>query len=329
MDIKKLPKTEFASAVAQIAGEKHIEVQEILDSIEAGLISAYKRDQKEHGNIVSDDAVFEVVIAPESGSFAIFEITDKKRIDVTPPGFGRIAAVTAKNVIDQRIHEAEKDTIMAEYVHKIGTLVQGYILRNDPYRMTVGIGKTEGICPKDEQIRGESLQLGSKKQFLIKSIHTDADTGRKDIILSRSDSEFIKQLFVREVPEVGNRAVTIEAIARDAGSRAKVAVSSSQAGVDPVGSCIGQKGIRIQAILNELPQSEKVDVISFAKEKKQFVQNALSPAQNVKVLSIVNGLAVAQVPESDLALAIGSGGENVRLAGILTGLEIKVQGTKI
>jgi N utilization substance protein A len=195
--------------------------------------------------------------------------------------------------------------------------------------MTVGIGKTEGICPKDEQIRGESLQLGSKKQFLIKSIHTDAETGRKDIILSRSDSEFIKQLFVREVPEVGNRAVTIEAIARDAGSRAKVAVSSTQAGVDPVGSCIGQKGIRIQAILNELPQSEKVDVISFAKEKKQFVQNALSPAQNVKVLSIVNGLAVAQVPESDLALAIGSGGENVRLAGILTGLEIKVQGTKI
>jgi len=121
MDIKKLPKTEFASAVAQIAGEKNIPVQEILDSIEAGLISAHKRDQKEHGIIVTDDAVFEVELAPESGSFAIFEITDKKRIDVTPPGFGRIAAVTAKNVIDQRIQEAEKDTIMAEYVHKIGS----------------------------------------------------------------------------------------------------------------------------------------------------------------------------------------------------------------
>ncbi len=329
MDIKKLPKTEFASAVAQIAGEKHIEVQEILDSIEAGLISAYKRDQKEHGTIVPDDTVFEVEIAPESGSFAIFEIDGKTRKNVTPPGFGRIAAVTAKNVIDQRIHEAEKDTILAEYVHKIGTLVQGYILRADPYSLTVGIGKTEGICPKDEQIRGESLQLGSKKQFLIKSIHTDIETGRKDIILSRSDSEFIKQLFIREVPEVGNRAVTVEKIAREAGSRAKVAVSSTQAGVDPVGSCIGQKGIRIQAILNELPASEKVDVISYSKDKKQFVGNALSPAQNVKVLSITNGLAVVEVPESDLALAIGSGGENVRLAGLLTELEIKVQGAKL
>jgi N utilization substance protein A len=329
MDIKKLPKTEFASAVAQIAGEKNISVQEILDSIEAGLISAYKRDQKEHGIIIADEAIFEVELVPESGSFAIFEVDGKTRKNVTPPGFGRIAAVTAKNVIDQRIHEAEKDTIMAEYIHKIGSLVQGYILRSDPYKMTVGIGKTEGICPKDEQIRGEILPLGSKKQFLIKSIHTDEQTGRKDIILSRSDPEFIKQLFIREVPEVGNRAVSIENIARDAGSRAKVAVSSTQAGVDPVGSCIGQKGIRIQAILNELPQSEKVDVISYSKDKKQFIANALSPAQNVKVLSIANGLAVVSVPESDLALAIGSGGENVRLAGILTGLEIKVQGTKL
>jgi N utilization substance protein A len=327
MDIKRLPKTEFAAAVAQIAGERNIDVQLILDSIELGLISAYKRDQKEHGVIIPDEDVFEVEITPASGSFSIFKTEDKKRTDVTPPGFGRIAAMTAKQVIDQKIREAERDTVVDEYRHKIGSLVSGVILHIDPYKLTVGIGKTEGICPKDEQIRNENLNLGAKKLFLLKSIEQD-DTGRKDIVLSRRDPEFIKELFAREVPEVGNRTVVIEKIARSSGERTKIAVSSSQPGVDPVGSCIGQKGSRIQAVLGELPAEEKVDVISFSKNLNQFVANALSPAESVKVLSIKDGYATVEVPESQLALAIGSGGENVRLAGILVGLEIKVQGIK-
>lgn len=328
MDIKRLPKTEFAAAVAQIAGERNIDPQEIIDAIEQGLISAYKRDQKEHGLIVDEEAVFEVDLAPESGSFAIFEVDGDKKKNVTPPGFGRIAAMTAKQVIDQKIHEVERDTIINEYRQKVGTLIPGIILRIDPYKMTVGIGKTEGIFPKDEQIKNELLGISAKKLFLIKSIDEDANTGRKDIVLSRRDPEFLKQLFIREVPEVGNRTVTIEKIAREAGQRSKIAVSSSQTGIDPVGSCIGQKGSRIQSVLSELPSDEKVDVVAFAKNQSQFIVNALSPASDVKIISLKNNLAQVEVPEDQLALAIGAGGENVRLAGILTETDIKVGAAK-
>lgn len=323
MDLKKLPKTEFAAAVAQIAGERNIDVQSILDSIELGLISAYKRDQKEHEIEVPEDAEFAVELAPESGSFKVYQIDGDKKKDVTPPGFGRIAAQTAKQVIDQKIHEAEKETVIVEFQKKIGSLVPGIVLRSDPYKMIVGVGKTEGICPKDDQIRGETIQLGSRKWFLLKSIIKD-DLGKSEIVLSRRDPEFIKQLFVREVPEVSNRTVVIEKIARAAGERTKVAVSSNQSGVDPVGSCIGQKGSRIQAILNELPSSEKVDVVPFSKNINQFIIQALSPAQDVKVISIDRNIATVSVPENQLALAIGGGGENVRLAGQLVGLEIKI-----
>ena len=328
MDIKKLPKTEFAAAVAQISGERNINPQEILDAIEQGLVSAYKRDQKEHGIIVDEETQFEVELAPESGSFSIFEIDGEKRKNVTPPGFGRIAAMTAKQVIDQKIHEIERDTIISEYEKKLNTLTLGVILRIDPYKITAGIGKTEGIYPKEEQIKNESLHLGDKKLFLIKEIRTDEVTDRKDIILSRNDEDFIKLLFAREVPEVGNRTVKIEKIARDSGQRTKVAVSSTQNGIDPVGSCIGQKGSRIQSILNELPPEEKVDVIAFSKNKAQLVANALSPAENANVIEIKDSIAIVEVPEDQLALAIGSGGENVRLAGILTEVDIKVSAVK-
>jgi len=194
--------------------------------------------------------------------------------------------------------------------------------------MSVGIGKTEGLFLKEEQIKNESLTVGTKKLFLIKGISEDENTGRKDIILSRRDPEFIEQLFVREVPEVGNHTVVIEKIAREAGQRTKVAVSSSQNGIDPVGSCIGQKGSRIQSVLGELPADEKVDVVAFAKNQTQFIMNALSPASEVKVISLKGNLAVVEVPEEQLALAIGSGGENVRLAGMLTDTDIKVGAAK-
>ena len=324
MDLKKLPKTEFAAAVAQIAGERNIDVQSILDSIEFGLISAYKRDQKERGIEVSEEAQFTVELSPESGSFKVYQLDGDKKTDVTPPGFGRIAAQTAKQVIDQKIHEAEKETVVGEFQKKIGSLVPGIVLHTDPYKMVVGVGKTEGICPKDEQIRGETIQLGSRKWFLLKSIIKDEVTGKSEIVLSRRDPEFIKQLFAREVPEVSNRTVVVERIARAAGERTKIAVSSNQAGVDPVGSCIGQKGSRIQAILNELPSSEKVDVVAFSKNINQFIIQALSPAQDIKVISVDRNLATVSVPENQLALAIGGGGENVRLAGQLIGLEIKI-----
>ena len=328
MDLKKLPKTEFAAAVAQIAGERNIDVQSILDSIEMGLISAYKRDQKEHGVVVPDEDQFIAELAPESGSFKVYKIDGDKKEDVTPPGFGRIAAQTAKQVIDQRIREAEKDAIISDYVKKVGTLIPGIVLKSDPYKVTVTIGKTEGICPKEEMVKNEDLSPGTKKLFLIKEIIQD-DTGRRDVLLSRRDPDFVRELFNREVPEVGNtHVVVVEKIARSAGERTKVAVSSNQPGVDPVGSCIGQKGSRIQSILSELPQDEKVDVISYSKNINQFIAQALSPAQDVTVESIVNGVATVSLPENQLALAIGAGGDNVRLAGLLTGYDINVTASK-
>lgn len=325
MDIKKLPKTEFAAAVAQIAGERNLDSQLILDSIEAGLISAYKRDQKERGVIVPEESTFIVELAPETGSFKVYETTDGKKDDVTPPGFGRIAAQTARQVIDQKIHEAEKENILDEYRRKIGSLVNGIVLRADSYRLTVGIGRTEAVCPKDEQVKGENLKVGDKKLFLVKEVTKDEESGKSDVILSRKDPEFIRQLFVREVPEVANRTVTVEKIARTPGVRIKVAVSSREAGVDPVGSCIGQKGSRIQSILNELSPDEKLDVVAFSKNLVHFIAQALSPAQNVNVVSIKDGVVQVTVPEDQLALAIGSGGENINLAGVLTGTDIKVQ----
>lgn len=323
MDLKKLPKTEFAAAVAQIAGERNIDVQSILDSIELGLIFAYKRDQKEHGIIVQEEDQFITELSPEVGSFRVFKIDGDQKTDVTPPGFGRIAAQTAKQVIDQKIHEAEKEAIVTEFEKKLGTLISCVVLKNDPYKMVVGVGKTEGICPKDEQIRNEMLLLGAKKFFLLKEITHD-DLGRSEIILSRRDNNFVRELFAREVPEVANGSVVIERIARTPGERTKIAVSSNQPGIDPVGSCIGQKGSRIQAILSELPNEEKVDVVGFSENLNQFITQALSPAQDVKIIEISDNYANVTVPESQLALAIGGGGENVRLAGQLVGLEIKL-----
>lgn len=332
MDLRKLPKTEFAAAIAQIAGERKIDAQLILDSIELGLIAAYKRDLKEHSKEFLDTDVFMVDLDAESGSFHVYNISDKnKKIDVTPPGFGRIAAQTAMQVINQRISEAERDTVLGDYEKRIGSLISGTVLRADSYKLLVSIGQTEGVCPKDEQIHSESLSVGSRKLFLIKSLHTDPETSRRDIILSRKDPEFIRQLFLREVPEVGSKMVKVEKIARASGSRSKVAVSSSQTSVDPVGSCIGQKGSRIQSILNELPSSEKVDVILYSKNLSQFAQNALSPASGAKTLDIdkASKVITVSVPEDQLALAIGSNGDNVRLAGeLVDGYDIKVEAEK-
>ena len=328
MDLKRLPKTEFAAAVAQIAGERNIYVQLILDSIELGLISAYKRDQKEHGTTIAEETKFEAELSPETGSFKIIEIDGDKRKDVTPPGFGRIAAQTAKQVIDQNIHQAEKETILSEYRKKLGGLISGTILKIDSSKFTVGIGRIEALCPREEQVKAEDLQVGDKKLFLIKDIIKD-ETGKSDIILSRRDPEFIKELFAREVPEVANRSVTLERVARNAGVRTKVAVSSKEAGVDPIGSCIGQKGSRIQSVLGELSPEEKVDVVQFSKNLPQFIVQALSPAQGVKVVSVDKGVASVTVPENQLALTIGAGGDNVHLAGVLTDTEIKIQAEKV
>ncbi|MBU1088778.1 transcription termination factor NusA [Patescibacteria group bacterium] len=325
MDLRKLPKTEFAAAVAQIAGERNIDAQSILDSIELGLVSAYKKDQKDKGNPIDDTIDFSVNLSPQTGIFRIFRIEENgNKVDVTPPGFGRIAAQTAKQVIDQKITEAERENIIAEYRDKIGTLIYGNILRIESSKIIIGINKTEGILPKAEQVRNQEYELGSRKLFLMKDIVEDELTGKKNIILSQADREFVHQLFVREVPEVSSGTVILEKIARSPGERTKVAVFSKQAGIDPVGSCIGQKGTRIQSVLNELPGHEKIDVILFSTNLDQFIVQALSPAQEVRIVSQDDNKVTVSVPEDQLALAIGAGGENVRLAGYLIDRDIDI-----
>jgi len=327
MDIKKLPRTEFALSIAQIAGERGLDPQDILNLIEQGIISAFKRDQNERELLSQDEEdtnKYEVELSPDSGSFEIYQINDEDRLKVTPPGFGRIAAQTAMNVLKQGLNDLQNQKTIAEYRTKIGTLLSGIVIRADQYRATISLDRDlEAVCPKEELVFSDNLKSGDRKLFLLKDIQVD-EMGRHNILLSRRDPEFIRQLFAREVPEVSNETVVIEKIARTPGERTKVAVSSTQPGVDPVGSCIGQKGSRIQSILNELPADEKLDVIQFSKNIEQFIVQALSPAENLKVLSIENSQAKVLVPEDQLALAIGAGGENVRLAGILTGLDIKV-----
>ncbi|RLC35536.1 transcription termination factor NusA [Candidatus Shapirobacteria bacterium] len=325
MDLRQLPKTEFASAVAQIAGERNIDPQSILDSIELGLISAYKKVQRDKGQEVDEEAKFEVDLSPQTGIFGIFQIgEDGSRKEVTPPNFGRIAAQTAKQVIDQKIAEAERSKVVDEYQDKIGTLIHGSILRVESSKIIVGLNKTEAILPKVGQIKNKNYELAKRELFLVTAIITDEFSGRRDIVLSQTDPDFVRQLFVREVPEVSSGTVVVNRIARAPGERTKVAVSSKQAGIDPVGSCIGQKGTRIQSILNELPESEKVDVVLFSDNLNQFVVQALSPATNIKIISQDDNQLTVSIPDDQLALAIGSGGENVRLAGHLLGLDINI-----
>lgn len=324
-----LPRTEFAQALAAVAAERGLDTQVVLETIKAAILAAYRRDARERGEDV-ESREFDAEIDPETGEAQIFaweEGKKAKKQDVTPPGFGRIAAQTAKQVILQKIREAEKDAILSEYQGRVGSLVSGMVLRFDGPQVRVDIGRAEGIMPSQERIPGERLILNQRATFILKEIK-DADKGR-EVILSRSDPEIVKKLFAREVPEVASRAVEIKEIAREAGARTKVAVFSTQSGVDPVGSCVGQKGVRVQAVINELG-GEKIDVVPWSPDPEQFTIASLSPAQGVSVkLDKKKKMAKVFVPDDQLSLAIGKDGQNVRLAAKLTGYKIEIEGAKL
>jgi len=327
IDFKKLPRTEFAAAVAQIAGERRIDAQTIIESVKLAIIAAYKKDARERGESIDPEVEYEVDLNSESGLARIFQLVgDGKRKEVTPPDFGRIAAQTAKQVIVQKIREAEREAIFAEFTNRIGTLVNGVILRIDNSGIVVGVGKAEAIMPRDEQVQGERYLPSAKMVFYLKEIREEDD--RKMMIVSRSDPRLVEELFRREVPEVSSGNVEIARIARRAGKRTKIAVSSHQTGVDPVGSCVGQEGSRVHVVMDELG-SEKIDIIPFNDDVRRLVEAALSPAEHVTVKTIneEGKFIEVQVPEEELARTIGVHGENVDLAGELVGYEIKVMAT--
>jgi len=319
------PRTEFAQAIKAIATERGLDPNVILETIKQAIIAAYKRDARERGE-ETEAFDFDVEINPVSGEASVFawplEKPSEKK-DVTPPGFGRIAAQTAKQVIHQKIREAEKGAIMDEFSRRVGTLVSGMILRFDGPNVRVDMGRTEALVPSEERIPNERLSANQRLTFLLKDI-VEGPRG-KEILLSRSDPVFVEKLFAREVPEISSGNVIIKAIAREAGIRTKIAVSSVASGVDPVGSCVGQKGVRVQAVTNELG-GERVDIVPWSDDMAELVKAALSPAENLIVkLDKKNKIAKVTAPEDQLSLAIGKDGQNVRLAAKLTGFRIEVE----
>ena len=331
-------RTEFASALAQVAHERGLDPGVVLDTIRAAIVAAFKKD---HPDKFREDAVYEVDLDAGSGEAKVFEIDGEvyeedgvpqvrvkkgaKKVDVTPPGFGRIAAQTAKQVILQKIREAEKSNIVGEYEKRLGQLVNGMVIRFIAGEVVVDIGKSEAVMPKEEQVHSESYHPNQRLTFFVHSIR-DSVRGR-EIVVSRVDPGLIKELFRREVPEVNSNSVEIKAVSRDPGSRTKIAVYSHQSGVDPVGSCVGQKGVRVQAVIGEL-LGEKIDIVQFSDDPEKFVASSLSPAANLTVkINAQTKVAEVTAPVDQLSLAIGRDGQNAKLAGRLTGYHIDIKGS--
>lgn len=318
-------RTEFSQAIRAIASERKLDPDVILETIRQAIIAAYKRDAKEAG-IDVEEVEFEVKLDPVSGEARVFSIdpeNSEEKKDVTPPGFGRIAAQTAKQVIHQKIREAEKGAIMDEYTGRVGSLISGMILRFEGSDVRVDLGRAEGIMPAEERVPTERLNPNQRMSFLLKSIE-DNIKGKR-IMLSRADAQFVQKLFEREVPEMSTGSVEVKAIVREPGVRTKMAVVSNQSGVDPVGSCVGQKGVRVQTVTNELG-GERVDIIPWSDNDESYIEAALAPAEGLTVITNEKEkLARVKAPEEQLSMAIGKDGQNARLAAKLTGWKIEVE----
>ena len=316
-------RTEFAAALNQIASEKGVDPSVVLDAIKQAALAAYKKDLILRNEEVPEDfEEFTSEVNSVTGEISIFQ--GKK--NVTPPGFARIAASIARQVIMQRLNEAEKGAIMAEYENKVGTIISGLIQRQEGNTYFIDLGRAEGVMPSLEQVRSETYITGQRMKFFIKEIR---EGGRgPEVVVSRADPGLVIGLFKLEVPEIQSGAVEIKEIAREAGGRTKLAAVSSQDGVDPVGSLVGQKGVRVQAVMQELGE-EKIDIISYSEDPARFIAAALSPAKDVQVKLIeAEKIAKVTIPSLQLSLAIGKGGQNVRLAAKLTGWKIHIEGSE-
>ena len=335
-------------AVRTIAEEKNLPEETVLSVIEQAIAAAWRRDNGERDQEVRselniNDGTAQVFVArevvEEVGSDAVeISLADAKKIkkdavlgdvieekhEVT--SFGRVAAQTAKQVVLQRLREAEREVVLEEYEDKIGTVVNGTVQRVEPRVIRVELGKATGIIPQSEQIQGEFYNVGSRIKVYIKDI--ERDNRGPQLIFSRGNEEFVAYLFRQEVPELDSGAVEIKAIAREAGRRTKLAVASTVPGIDPVGTFVGGHGTRVQAVMNEIGDQEKIDIITFDDNKEQFIKNALSPAEVAKVvINESDKRATVYVSEDQQSIAIGRAGQNVRLASRLTGYELDIEQT--
>jgi N utilization substance protein A len=327
-------------AIQELEKEKGIKKDYLLDSIESALLTAYKRNYNSQENV-------KVVVDRETGASHLYSVKevvehaenpilqisleearklDKEAqiggtvdVELVPKNFGRIAAQTAKQVIIQKLREAEREIIYSEYSERKGEIVSGIIQKADQNIVVMDLGKVEGVMPAKEQIPTEKYHVNDK----IKGYILDVEKGAKgvpQVVISRACPEFVKKLFEFEIPEIYEGVIEIKAVSRDAGSRSKVAVYSPNENIDPVGSCVGQKGVRIQNIINEL-NGEKIDVIEWNADLSIYISSALLPAQVMAVdIDEENRVAQVIVPDDQLSLAIGKSGQNARLAAKLTGL---------
>ena len=338
-------KTEFMAAITQLSSERNLPREVILEAIEAALASAYKKevftgDQEVTVKIDSgsgDIHVYLVKSVVESVESPDTEMTlaearkvrrdaavgDTVEIESTPQGAGRIAAQVARQVVLQRLREAEHHATFEQFVGKEGEVVTGTVQFAQPNAVFVNIGRREAILPSSEQLPNERYHQGQQLRFYLLQASHEGRNPR--VLLSRSHPHLVRRLFEIEIPEVHSGVVEVRAVARDPGQRSKVAVSSRQESVEPVGSCLGPRGIRLQSIVNHL-NGEKVDVVEWHSDPRVFIANALSPAQVAHIsLDDANRTAVVVVPDKQLSLAIGRGGQNARLAAKLTGWRIDIK----
>lgn len=340
-------KNDFLTAITQLAAEKNLVKEVVFEAVEAALASAYKKDALAEANLV-------VRIDGDSGGIRVFaqktvvqsrdeiensdlEITledakdvapntfvgDLVNVEVMPQNAGRIAAQTAKQVVLQRLREAEREVVFEEYSGKEGDIISGVVNRLEARHVYIDLGKTEAVLLPAEQVRTEHYRPGQRLKLYLLEVQK-ANRGPQ-VVVSRTHKNLLRRLFEMEVPEIFRGVVEIKAIAREPGFRSKVAVYSRQEGVDPVGACVGLRGIRIQNIVNEL-NGERIDVVQWNPDPEKFVMNALSPAQAHSVQILPDG-TTAEVVVSDhhLSLAIGKEGQNARLAAKLTGLRIDIR----
>lgn len=322
-------KSEFALALNQVATERGISAEDVINSIEAAILAAYKKETAElNANMTEEEYEgITVKVNKDNGEAHLYK--DGK--DITPAGFGRIAAQTAKQVILQKIREVEKKTVISQYKSQVGSIMKGRLIRYDGHSGSVDIGKIEAYFPKEEQIKNEKYTVNMSLVFFLREISEDK-FGNSRLVVSRTAPELIAELFKREVPEIANNTVEIMKVVREPGERAKIAVHSAQGGVDPVGACVGQKGVRVQTVTNELGGDEKIDIIQWNKDDALFLMSALSPAKITSVTfeedSSTGKKAKVTVDESQAPLAIGKSGINVNLASKLTGYVIDIIQTK-
>lgn len=342
---------ELAQAIKIIAEEKNLPENQVLEIVEQALAAAWRRDFGERDQEVrasmnlntGDVTVFvqkEVVDEVEDPTLQM-NLADAQKIDkkakigeiveIQQPleDFGRVAAQTAKQVILQRLREAEREIVLAEFEDKIGTVVNGIVTRVEGRLVRVELGRAQGIMPVGEQIQGERYYPGQRVKLYLKEV--EKGFRGPQLIVSRGSKEFLKELFRAEVPEMENNAVEIKEIAREAGVRSKIAVASNTQGVDPVGTFVGGHGTRINAVRDEIGSQEMIDIIVWDEDTLAFIANAMKPANVTKVKIDSKAepkKATVIVPEDQLSIAIGKQGQNVRLAGKLTGYELDVESEK-